>query len=122
MFLIKIIFFVLFFLKPLNAGEIDGNGIICSIYGDTVGFFFDNDRTFEYKLLGGNKELELSKKDIGKYFTNENSIYFGEIKVDRKTLKFQKYSSFRGSCKAYKGFDEFKKNFDIESLTEGNKI
>ena len=74
------------------------------------------------KLTGGDKKLELTKKDIGKYFTNENYIYFGDVKIDRKNLKYQKYSSFRGDCKAFKNLEEFKKGFDIESLTEGNKI
>ena len=114
--------FFLFYFNFSDAGEIDGKGIICKIYGDTIGYFFENDRTYEYKVTGGNKKLELSKKDIGKCITNENSIFFGEIKVDRKTLKFQKYSSFRGDCEAFEGIEEFKKNFNIESLTEGNKI
>ena len=73
----------------LKAGEIDGRGVICNIYGDTIGYFFEGDRTHEYKLTGGDKKLELTKKDIGKYFTNENYIYFGDVKIDRKSLKYQ---------------------------------
>ena len=114
--------FILLFFKFSIAGEIDGKGLICKIYCDTIGYFFENDRTFEYKPTGGNEKLELSKKDIGKYYTNENSIYFGEIKVDRKTLKFQKYSSFRGDCKAFNNIESFKKNFNINALTKDNKI
>ena len=117
-----LIFTLLLLFDYLKAGEIDGRGVICNIYGDTIGYFFEGDRTYEYKLSGGEKTLELSKKDIGKYFTNENYIYFGQIKIDRKSLKFQKYSSFRGECKAFKNIDEFKKGFDIDSLIEGNKI
>ena len=113
---------LLFIFNYLKAGEIDGRGVVCNIYGDTVGYFFEGDRTHEYKLIGGNKKLELSKKDIGKYYTNENSIYFGEIKVDRKTLKFQKYSSFRGDCKAFNNIESFKKNFNINALIKDNKI
>ena len=113
---------LLFIFNYLKAGEIDGRGVVCNIYGDTIGYFFEGDRTHEYKLTGGNKKLELTKKDIGKYFTNENYIYFGDVKIDRKNLKYQKYSSFRGDCKAFKSLDEFKKGFDIKSLTEGNKI
>ena len=113
---------ILFSFKLSIAGEIDGKGLICKIYGDTIGYFFENDRTFEYKPTGGSEKLEISKKDIGKYYTNENSIYFGEIKVDRKTSKFQKYSSFRGDCKAFKDKESFKKNFNINTLTKDNKI
>jgi len=111
-----------FIFNNLNAGEIDGRGVVCKIYGDTIGYFFEGDRTLEYKLTGGEKKLELTKKDIGKYFTNENYIYFGDVKIDRKNLKYQKYSSFRGDCEAFKNLDEFKKGFDIKSLIEGNKI
>ena len=118
-----ITFFITFLLNSITlSGEIDGRGVICKVYGDTIGYFFEGDRTYEYKLSGGEKTLELSKKDIGKYFTNENYIYFGQIKIDRKSLKFQKYSSFRGECEAFKNIDEFKKGFDIDSLIEGNKI
>ena len=106
----------------LRAGEIDGRGVVCKIYGDTIGYFFEDDRTHEYKLTGGKEKLELTKKDIGKYYTNENYIYFGDVKIDRKNLKYQKYSSFRGDCVAFKNLDEFKKGFDIKSLTKGNKI
>ena len=54
--------FILFFFKFSLAGEIDGKGLICKIYGDTIGYFFENDRTFEYKPSGGNEKLELSRK------------------------------------------------------------
>ena len=57
---------------------IDGKGIICKIYGDTIGYFFDDDRAFEYKVAGGEKGLEIVKKDVGKYYTNENSIFINE--------------------------------------------
>ena len=59
---------------------------------------------------------------MGKYFTNENSIFINEIKINRKDLKYQKFSSFRGECKAYNNFDSFKKGFNIEKLIEDNKI
>ena len=117
-----LILILLLLFDYLKAGEIDGRGVVCNIYGDTIGYFFEGDRTHEYKLTGGDKKLELTKKDIGKYFTNENYIYFGDVKIDRKSLKYQKYSSFRGDCKAFKNLEKFKKGFDIESLTEGNKI
>jgi len=113
---------LIFVFNNLRAGEIDGKGLVCKVYGDTIGYFFENDRTLEYKLIGGEEKLELTKKDIGKYFTNENYIYFGDVKIDRKNLKYQKYSSFRGDCEAFKNLDEFKKGFDIKSLTKGNKI
>ena len=117
-----LILILLLLFDYLKAGEIDGRGVVCNIYGDTIGYFFEGDRTHEYKLTCGDKKIELTKKDIGKYFTNENYIYFGDVKIDRKRLKYQKYSSFRGDCKAFKNLEEFKKGFDIESLTEGNKI
>ena len=72
------------------------------------------------KVVG--KKLELQKEEIGKYYTDENFIYFDDVKINRKTLSFQKYSSFRGECKAYKNKEDFKKNFDLESLTKENKI
>ena len=53
----KILFFVLF-PGLLLAGEIDGKGVICKVYGDTIGYFFESDRVFEYKFQGGDKELE----------------------------------------------------------------
>ena len=68
------------------------------------------------------KAKELRKKEIGKYYTDENNIFFDDVKINRKTLAFQKYSSFRGECNAFKNFDEFKKNFNIESLIKDNKI
>ena len=92
---------------PVFAGEIDGKGIICNVYGDTVGYFFESDRAFEYKISGGDKGLEVVKKDVGKYYTNENSIFINEIKINRKDLKYQKFSSFRGECKAYDNFNSF---------------
>ena len=115
-------FLILFFSVPALSGEIDGKGIICLVYGDTVGYFFDNDRAFEYKIAGGDKGLEVVKKDVGKYYTNENSIFINEIKINRKDLKYQKFSSFRGNCKAYDNFNSFKEGFNIEKLIEDNKI
>ena len=118
-----ILFFLLsLFFIPVYAGEIDGKGIICDVYGDTVGYFFESDRAFEYKIAGGDKGLEVVKKDVGKYFTNENSIFINEIKINRKDLKYQKFSSFRGDCKAYDNFNTFKEGFNIEKLIEDNKI
>ena len=97
-----ILFFLIsLFSMPVYAGEIDGKGIICNVYGDTVGYFFESDRAFEYKIAGGDKGLEVVKKDVGKYYTNENSIFINEIKINRKDLKYQKFSSFRGDCKAH---------------------
>ena len=104
----KILFFVLF-PGLLLAGEIDGKGVICKVYGDTIGYFFESDRVFEYKFQGGDKELELSKKDKGPYQTNENSIYFGETRIDRKSLQYHKYSSFRGKCNVFDDFELFSK-------------
>ena len=37
--MIKFLILFLFFYKSLFAGEIDGKGVICVIYGNTVGFF-----------------------------------------------------------------------------------
>ena len=115
-------FLVSLFSIPAYAGEIDGKGIICNVYGDTVGYFFESDRAFEYKIAGGDKGLEIVKKDVGKYYTNENSIFINEIKINRKDLKYQKFSSFRGECKAYDNFNSFKDGFDIEKLIDDNKI
>ena len=118
------ILFVLVYLFsiPVYAGEIDGKGIICDVYGDTVGYFFENDRAFEYKIAGGDEGLEVVKKDVGKYYTNENSIFINEIKINRKDLKYQKFSSFRGDCEPYDNFNSFKEGFNIEKLIEDNKI
>ncbi len=120
--MIKHLIFLLLFFSSISAGEIDGKGVICLIYGNTVGFFFEESRVYEHKPKGGEKKLELQKKEIGKYYTDENFIYFDDVKINRKTLSFQKYSSFRGECKAYENIEEFKKNFDLESLTKENKI
>ena len=118
-----ILFFLLLFLSmSAYSGEIDGKGIVCKVYGDTVGYFFDNDRAFEYKIAGGDKGLEVVKKDVGKYYTNENSIFINEIKINRKDLKYQKFSSFRGDCEAFDNFNSFKNGFNIEKLIEDNKI
>ena len=120
---IMILFFLIsLFSIPVYAGEIDGKGVICNVYGDTVGYFFESDRAFEYKIAGGDKGLEVVKRDVGKYYTNENSIFINEIKINRKDLKYQKFSSFRGDCKAYDNFNSFKEGFNIEKLIEDNKI
>ena len=94
---------IFLFSMSAYSGEIDGKGIICLVYGDTIGYFFDNDRAFEYKIAGGEKGLEVVKKDVGKYYTNENSIFINE-------------------CKAYGNFDSFKEGFDIDKLIKDNKI
>lgn len=120
--MIKFLILLLFFNKFVLAGEIDGKGVICIIYGNTVGFFFNDNRTYEYKPKGGKDKLELQKKEIGKYYTDENFIYFDDVKINRKNLLLQKYSSFRGECKAYENMKDFEKNFDLESLTKENKI
>ena len=120
--MIALLILIVLFCFPVNSGEIDGKGIICKIYGDTIGYFFDEDRAFEYKVAGGEKGLEVVKKDIGKYYTNENSIFINEIKINRKNLSFQKYSSFRGKCEAFNDFESFKNGFDLEDLIKDNKI
>ena len=84
--LILIISFI-FSFNILKAGEIDGRGVVCKIYGDTIGYFFEGDRTHEYKLTGGEKKLELTKKEIGKYFTNENYISARYIDNDKKHVE-----------------------------------
>lgn len=117
-----ILIFLLLFSSKAFAGEIDGKGLICKVYGDLIGYYFENNRASEYKIIGGEKELELKSKDIGKYYTNENFIFINEIKIDRKNLKYQRFSSFRGDCEAFKDIKSFKKNFDIELLTKENKI
>jgi len=118
----KIFFITLFLWTFLESGEIDGKGVICKLYGDTIGYFFESGRAYEYKVEGGIESLEINKKDIGKYLTNENSIFINEIKINRKDLSFQKYSSFRGECNAFEDFKSFEKGFDIKKLTEDNKI
>ena len=70
--MLKYFLFLVFFANFALSGEIDGKGVICKIYGDTIGYFFENDRVFEYKVQGGEKELELSKKDVGKYITTDS--------------------------------------------------
>ncbi len=117
------LFFLLYFISyGVLAGELDGKGLICKVYGDTIGYFFDLNRAYEHKLSGGKDGLEIIKKDVGKYLTNENSIFINEIKINRKDLSFQKYSSFRGQCKAFKNLEEFKKGFNIQELIKDNKI
>ena len=79
-----ILFFLIsLFSMPVYAGEIDGKGIICNVYGDTVGYFFESDRAFEYKIAGGDKGLEVVKKDVGKLFTT-----IQQIQVDQFKKKF----------------------------------
>ena len=58
----------------------------------------------------------------GPYQTNENSIYFGETKIDRKSLQYHKYSSFRGKCNVFDDFELFSKALDKRDLIKGNKI
>ena len=118
----KYFIILIFNFSFVQSGEIDGKGLVCKVYGDTVGYFFDSDRAFEFKVAGGKDGLEIKKKDVGKYLTNENAIFINEIKINRKDLSFQKYSSFRGECKAFDDFDSFKSGFKIEELIKGNKI
>ena len=59
---------LLFIFNYLKAGEIDGRGVVCNIYGDTIGYFFEGDRTYEYKLTGGNKNSIQSKHGINVHF------------------------------------------------------
>lgn len=120
--MIKYFYLFIFFSSFVNAGELDGKGLVCKVYGDTIGYFFDADRAFEFKVAGGKKDLEITKKDVGKYYTNENSIFINEVKIDRKKLSIQKYSSFRGECAAFEDFESFKEGFNIKELIEGNKI
>ena len=95
-----LIFFLLFFTS-ISAGEIDGKGVICLIYGNTVGFFL---RIVGHMSINRKveKKVGTSKKEIGKYYTDENFIYFDDVKINRKTLSFQKYSSFRENAKHMK--------------------
>ena len=69
---------IIFFFKIVSAGELDGKGVICMIYGNTIGFFFEENRAYEYKPKGGKEKLELRKKEIGKYYTDENNIFFDD--------------------------------------------
>ena len=80
------IFFILIvlFFKAVSAVELDGKGVICLIYGNTIGFFFEEDRAYEYKPKGGKEKLELKKREIGKYYTDENNIFFDDVKINRK--------------------------------------
>ena len=111
-------------LTSFNAisGEIDGKALICKVYGNSIGYYFEAGRVIEYKIKGGEKKLELTKSDIGKYYTDENSIFIDEIKIDRKSLKYQRFSSFRGACRPYQNLESMKKDFDISKLTKDNKI
>ena len=68
-------------------------GLYVRYMGILIGYYFENNRTSEYKIIGGEKELELKSKDIGKYYTNENFIFINEIKIDRKNLKYQRFFS-----------------------------
>ncbi len=120
--MIKYFLIFLLIFSSARSGELDGKGVVCKLYGDTIGYFFDSDRAYEYKISGGKEGLEVKKKDAGKYYTNENSIFINEIKIDRKNLSFQKYSSFRGKCEAFEDFESFKNGFDLESLIKDNKI
>ena len=113
---------MLFMNSFAKSGELDGKGVVCKVYGDTIGYFFEADRAYEFKVIGGEDGLEIRKKDVGKYLTNENSIFINEIKINRKDLTFQKYSSFRGKCDAFKDYESFKNGFNIEKLIKGNKI
>ena len=63
-------------------------------------------------------EIDLLSIDIG---INTYHI-LSEIKINRRDLKYQKYSSFRGDCEAYDNFNSFKDGFNIEKLIEDNKI
>ena len=114
--------FILLTNTYIAAGEIDGKGLICKVYGNSIGYFFENSRAYEYKIIGGEKKLELKSSDIGKYYTNENSIYIDEIKIDRKSLKYSRFSSFRGQCEAFRDKKSFEENFNIDNLIKDNKI
>ena len=65
-------------------------------------FFFEESRAYEHKPKGGKNKLELQKKEIGKYYTDENFIYFDDVKINRKTLSFQNIHHFAESTKRTK--------------------
>lgn len=117
-----ILLFQIAIINMVYSGEIDNKGLVCSIYGDKVGFLFQTGRVIEYRFEGGESKLEIKKKDVGKYATNENSIFFGETRINRRTLKYRKYSSFRGVCKVYDSKELFFKEMDVKKYTSENKI
>ena len=44
----KLLFLILLLIfTDLNSGELDGKGVICKVYGDTVGYFFESDTSGE---------------------------------------------------------------------------
>ena len=117
-----ILVFQVIITNTVYSGEIDNKGLVCSIYGDKVGFLFQKGRVIEYRFQGGESKLEIKKKDIGKYATNENSIFFGETRINRKTLKYRKYSSFRGVCNVYNSKELFFEEMDVKKYISENKI
>ena len=79
-------YFLLYFISyGVLAGELDGKGLICKSMEIQLDIF-DLNRAYEHKLSGGKDGLEIIKKDVGKYLTNENSIFINEIKINRKDL------------------------------------
>ena len=115
----KVINFYFLFFKPLIAGEIDGKGIICEIYGNTIGF--EDNRAYEHKPKGGKEKLEIYKKEIGKYYTDENFIYFDDIKINRKTLSFKNIHRFVGNAKLIKIWRISKKTLIYNLLQKKTK-
>ena len=59
--MIKFLLIFFLFYKPLFAGEIDGKGLICIIYGNTV--FFEDNRAYEHKPTGGKEKLGSKKRN-----------------------------------------------------------
>ena len=45
--------FLIFFFYVSISGEIDGKGIVCKVYGDTVGYFFEMTELLNIKSLEG---------------------------------------------------------------------
>ena len=68
----KLLFVILIAISTeLSSGELDGKGLVCKIYGDTIGYFFDSDRAFEFKPI-----LQLSINDAFVYFIRCSKLAF----------------------------------------------
>ena len=100
--MIKPLIFFLLFFTSISAGEIDGKGVICLIYGNTVGFFFEDSRAYEHKPKGGKKSWNFKKKRSVNITPMKTLYILTTLKLIEKHFPFKSTRLFEENAKHMK--------------------